>query len=99
MRADLAAQPSGADPARGRPPGRCEADLSVGGRLQARAALSQTSYYSHDDLRLHFGLGTSTKADQIEVRWPSGQVDVMKDVAGRRVVTIREGESGTSVPR
>jgi hypothetical protein len=73
--------------------------LSVGGRLQARAALSQTSYYSHDDLRLHFGLGRSTKADQIEVRWPSGQVDVMKDVAGRRVVTIREGESGTPVPR
>ena len=66
--------------------------LSVGGRLQARAALSQTSYYSHDDLRLHFGLGPSSKADQIEVRWPSGQVDVMKDVAGRRVVTIREGE-------
>jgi hypothetical protein len=66
--------------------------LSVGGRLQSRAALSQTSYYSHDDLRLHFGLGRSATADQIEVRWPSGQVDVMKDVAGRRVVTIREGE-------
>jgi hypothetical protein len=67
--------------------------VSARGRLQARAALSQASYYSHDDLRLHFGLGTSAKADQIEVRWPSGQVDVLKDVAGRRVVTIREGEA------
>jgi hypothetical protein len=66
--------------------------VSVGGRLQARAVLSQASYYSHDDLRLHFGLGTSAKADQIEVRWPSGQLDLVKDVTGRRVVTIREGE-------
>jgi len=65
-------------------------------RQQARAALSQASYYSHDDLRLHFGLGANAKADQIEVRWPSGQVDVLKDVAGRRVVTIREGESGST---
>jgi len=70
--------------------------VSVAGRRQARAMLSQTSYYSHDDLRLHFGLGANAKADQIEVRWPSGQVDVLKDVAGRRVVTIREGESGST---
>ena len=70
--------------------------VSVAGRRQARAVLSQTSYYSHDDLRLHFGLGANAKADQIEVRWPSGQVDVLKDVAGRRVVTIREGESGST---
>jgi hypothetical protein len=53
--------------------------------------LSQSSYYSHDDLRLHFGLGRSGKADAIEVRWPSGEVDVVRNVAGRRVVTIEEG--------
>ena len=70
--------------------------VSVAGRRQARAVLSQTSYYSHDDLRLHFGLGANAKADQVEVRWPSDQVDVLKDVAGRRVVTIREGESGST---
>ena len=68
--------------------------VTAGGRRQARAGLSQSSYYSHDDLRLHFGLGASAKADTIEVRWPSGDVDVVKDVAARRVVAIREG-SGT----
>jgi len=73
--------------------------VTAGGRRQARAALSQSSYYSHDDLRLHFGLGASAKADAIEVRWPSGQVDVLKDVRGRRLVTIREGEAGASPPR
>ncbi len=65
--------------------------VTAAGRRQAQAVLSQSSYYSHDDLRLHFGLGPSAKADAIEVRWPSGQVDVLKDVEGRRVVTIKEG--------
>jgi hypothetical protein len=65
--------------------------LTAGGRTQARAVLSQSSYYSHDDRRLHFGLGNASRADTIEVRWPSGHVDVLKDVPGRRVVEIREG--------
>ena len=39
-----------------------------------RAVLSQSSYYSHDDLRLHFGLGAASRVDEIEVRWPNGQV-------------------------
>jgi len=65
--------------------------LTAGGRTQARAVLSQSSYYSHDDRRLHFGLGNASRADSIEVRWPSGHVDVLKDVPGRRLVEIREG--------
>ncbi len=73
--------------------------VSAGGRRQARAALSQSSYYSHDDLRLHFGLGAHAQAEAIEVRWPSGQVDELKDVGGRRVVTIREGSAGADPPR
>ena len=67
--------------------------VSVNGRVQARAALSQSSYYSHDDLRLHFGLGAATSADSIDVQWPSGAVDTLRDVAGDRVVTVREGSA------
>jgi hypothetical protein len=67
--------------------------VTVGERKQARAALSQASYYSHDDLRLHFGLGRAAKADKVEVRWPSGLVETWKDVPGRRVVTLREGSA------
>jgi len=66
--------------------------VEAGGRRQARAVVSQSSYYSHDDLRAHFGLGAASRADRIEVRWPSGAVDVLKDVEGRRVVTVREGK-------
>ena len=64
--------------------------VSVAGRRQARAVLSQTSYYSVDDLRPSFGLGDATIADRIEVRWPTGGVDVVNAVAADRIVTIRE---------
>ena len=64
--------------------------VTAGGRTQARVALSQSSYYSHDDLRLHFGLGAASRADTIEVRWPSGGVETLHDVEGRRVVRVKE---------
>jgi enediyne biosynthesis protein E4 len=65
--------------------------VTSGGVRQARAVLSQSSYYSHDDLRLHFGLGRQSKADRIEITWPSGRTESQTNVQGRRVVTMREG--------
>jgi enediyne biosynthesis protein E4 len=65
--------------------------VKAGGRIQAQAVLSQSSYFSHDDLRLHFGLGPSEAAETVEVRWPSGRVDVLNNVRGGRVVSIKEG--------
>jgi hypothetical protein len=67
--------------------------VTAGGRRQARAVLSQSSYYSHDDLRLHFGLGSARAAERVEVRWPNGAVDVLHDIPGGAVHTVREGES------
>jgi hypothetical protein len=64
--------------------------VSAGGRTTARAVLSQSSYYSHDDLRAHFGLGASRVVDWIEVRWPSGAVRRFTDVKTGRVMKIRE---------
>jgi len=71
--------------------------VTEAGRTQARAVLSQTSYYSHDDLRLHFGLGSATVADRIEVRWPNGRTSVHENVPGRQVVRLRE-PAGSSPP-
>ncbi len=65
--------------------------VRAGGRLQSQEVTSQTSYYSHNDLRLHFGLGGNSRVDQIEVRWPNGQTEVIKDVAGNQTVKIKEG--------
>ena len=49
------------------------------------------SYLSQNDLRLHFGLGKSTKIDSVEIRWPSGKVEMLENVAGDSIYTIVEG--------
>jgi hypothetical protein len=64
--------------------------LRSGGRTQARAVLSQSSYYSHDDLRLHFGLGSADRVDEMQIRWPSGATQVLKDVAAGQILRVRE---------
>ncbi|HKA17605.1 MAG TPA: CRTAC1 family protein [Blastocatellia bacterium] len=71
--------------------------LKAGSTLGTQEISSQSSYYSHNDPRLHFGLGTNTKADQIEIRWPSGATEVIKGVGANQIVTIREG-SGVIKP-
>jgi hypothetical protein len=65
--------------------------LRNGSNVQAQEVTSQSSYYSHNDLRLHFGMGATRKADQLEIRWPSGQVEVIKNVAVNQTVKIKEG--------
>jgi len=49
-------------------------------------------YQSHFGMRLHFGLGKREKVDRVEVHWIGGGVDVLKNVAVDRVITIKEGE-------
>lgn len=49
------------------------------------------SYMSQSDLRVHFGLGKAQKVDQLEVRWPSGQVDTLKDLPANQFFWIKEG--------
>ena len=73
--------------------------LRVGPRQQAQEVASQSSYYSHNDMRLHFGLGASKKADSVEIRWPSGQIEVVKDIAANQIVTIKEGKGVLRSPR
>jgi hypothetical protein len=61
------------------------------GRTQARAVLSQSSYYSVDDLRAHFGLGAATSVERVEVQWPGGRVERFAVSGVDRVVDLREG--------
>jgi hypothetical protein len=42
-------------------------------------------------LILTFGLGSSAKADSIEIRWPSGAVDHLSNIAANQIITVREG--------
>ncbi len=58
---------------------------------QKQMLRSGSSYLSSSELVLTFGLGSSTKADAIEVRWPSGTVDHLNNVNADQIITIREG--------
>jgi len=49
------------------------------------------SYLSQSDLRLHFGLGKSTKIDSVEIRWPSGKLETLENVAADSIYTVVEG--------
>jgi len=51
---------------------------------------TSSGYMSASDPRVHFGLGASTVANAIEIRWPSGVVQTLKDVAGDRQVQVDE---------
>jgi hypothetical protein len=64
--------------------------LHYGSRTQAQEVMSQSSFYSANDPRLHFGLGDETSAD-IEIRWPSGLQEKFKAVAADQLVVIKEG--------
>jgi len=64
--------------------------LTTATTRQARAIVSQSSYYSHDDVRVHFGLGQATAADRIEIRWPGGTTQTLVDIRGDRVVPVTE---------
>jgi hypothetical protein len=49
------------------------------------------SYYSQNDLRVHFGLGKRDKVKTLEIRWSSGQVDTLSDIAANQFITVKEG--------
>jgi enediyne biosynthesis protein E4 len=64
--------------------------VRYGHKVQAHALVSQSSFYTSNDPRLHFGLGAETTAD-IEIYWPSGLQERFKGIAADQLVTIREG--------
>ena len=68
--------------------------VQVGDRTLFAEARCPTSYLFQQDSRLHFGLGQRATADRIEIRWPSGQLQVLTHVAANQVLKITEpGES------
>jgi enediyne biosynthesis protein E4 len=65
--------------------------VEADGRTRIDEVRSGGSYYSQNDMRVHFGLGKAVKAQTIEAQWPSGAVDTLKDVAAGQVIFIKEG--------
>ncbi len=65
--------------------------LTVGSTTQVREVKAGSSYLSQNDMRVHFGLGQATRADRLEVRWPSGRVDVLENLEANQFLTLQEG--------
>ena len=77
--------------------------VTAGKNIQVDEVMSGSSYYSHNDLRLHFGLGKAANVDSVEIAWPSGLKDTFKNLAANRCYIAREGkgivENGNSQQR
>jgi hypothetical protein len=88
---------------RGRPPNRD----AIGARLTARVGPTTMvrtvdgggSYISTGDRRVHFGLGGATRVDRVEVRWPSGRVEVRSDLPANGTVDWDEAPPAARAPR
>jgi hypothetical protein len=65
-------------------------EIQAGGKTQVREVQSGGSYLSHNDMRLHFGLGAATRVDHIRIRWPNGNVEELPGMNADQFVTIRE---------
>ena len=72
--------------------------VTANGMKQRGDVLSGGSYASTNDPRPHFGLGQATKIDDIEVHWPSGQVEHFTVPGVDRIVTITEGQGSGNAP-
>jgi hypothetical protein len=70
----------------------------AGGRRLMDEVRSGSGYISQNDMRVHFGLGAAPKAD-LEIHWPSGQVDRLIAVQANQVVTVTEGGARFGVQR
>jgi len=70
--------------------------LTAAGQRQVREVQSGSSYLSQNDLRAHFGLNQSDRAERLEIRWPGGATEVLENLPANHVITVREGKGVVS---
>jgi hypothetical protein len=71
--------------------------MRAGSRLFVDEVRSGSSYDSNNDMRVHFGLGSASKLDSVEVRWPSGHLEKFDNLTVDKIHTLKEG-SGIPIP-
>jgi len=65
--------------------------MKAGSRIFVDEVRSGSSYDSNNDMRVHFGLGSATKLDSVQIRWPSGLVEQFGTLAVDAIHTLKEG--------
>ena len=66
--------------------------LVAGGMTQTEEIHSGGSYLSQSDTRVHFGLGTATTVDSVEIRWPSGKMETFNGLSVDKFYSVLEGQ-------
>ncbi len=66
--------------------------VTAGERSQTDEVMSGSSYYSQNDFRLHFGLGRAAKADTVELTWPSGARETLRNLPANHLFVCHEGK-------
>jgi enediyne biosynthesis protein E4 len=64
--------------------------LTAGGKTQTLQKISTTGYLSQNDPRIHFGIGTSTTIEKIEIKWPSGKIQEILNTPANQILRITE---------
>ncbi len=70
--------------------------VKAGARIFVDEVRSGSSFISNSDMRVHFGLGSTTKIDSIQIRWPSGLVERFENLPVDSIHTLKEG-AGTEL--
>jgi len=70
--------------------------LTIGGKVLLQEVRAGSSYLSQSDLRVHFGMGKAPRAERLEIRWPSGAVEMLQDVEANQILTVTEGRGVTN---
>jgi hypothetical protein len=65
-------------------------EIRAGGKTQAGEVRSGGSYLSHNDMRIHFGLGSASRVELVRVRWPNGNVEELPGMDADQFVTVKE---------
>ena len=67
--------------------------VTTGGATQTKMLLQARGYMASDDPLLHFGLGDQSRVEELEVRWPSGQIQKFENIDAGNIYTIQEPSS------
>jgi hypothetical protein len=64
--------------------------LTSGGKVQTAQKKSTTGYLSQNDPRMHFGISKNETVERIEIKWPSGKLQVLENVKANQILTVKE---------
>ncbi|HBQ83989.1 MAG TPA: hypothetical protein DD745_14130 [Bacteroidales bacterium] len=64
--------------------------ISAGGKVQTTQKKSTSGYLSQNDHRLHFGIAKNDLVEKIEIKWPSGKVQVIENTKANQILTVTE---------